>query len=272
MGVNTGEGAKGALGGAATGAALGSVVPGIGTGIGAVGGAIIGGLGGLFGGGGGPSRAEQFTEEEARLGNAEDLRRRARVALGRIAARRAPQARAQGPFRDAQLGLLGTLQGQATGRELSAGELAVARQTGRAIAQQQAGAAAARGQNAALAARAAGRNIADIGTTAAGQAAEARIRGQQAAAGLAGQIAGQGRGQDQEIQLANMDALLKQRGLDDNARINLLSQLFNIDKAELDARIKRQAIVLGEGGGGGGFGDSLLQVGGTALAGLASRG
>jgi hypothetical protein len=79
--------------------------------------------------------------------------------------------------------------------------------------------------------------MAGISSNAAGQAQRSALEGQMAAQGLLTQAAGQGRGQDSQIQLANMDAQLKQMGMDDNARLQYLSQMTGLNIAQLQAQI-----------------------------------
>lgn len=141
-----------------------------------------------------------------------------------------------------QLANLQRLNRIASGQEAGAGELAVGRMAGRAIADQQAMAAAQRGGNAALAARGAARNVADIGTNAAGQSREAAMADQMQASNMLTQGI-QGRAQlEQNTNLANMDAELKARGMDDAARIAYLSQMTGLTQAELQARISLAGI------------------------------
>lgn len=151
--------------------------------------------------------------------------------------RNAPQTGMDSPFRDSQLSQIGTLQGIANGTQKGAGELAAERQTSNAQAAQQAMARMARGGNAGLAYRQAGRNTAAVGLAGAGQAAVSAAGDQQNAQGLLTTALGQGRGQDSQIQLANMDAKLKQMGLDDAARLGYLAQLTGMDIATLQAQM-----------------------------------
>jgi hypothetical protein len=151
--------------------------------------------------------------------------------------RTAPQTQVGGPFRDAQLGQLGQLQGLASGQQKTAGELAAYRAAQQAGAQQQAMARMARGGDAVLAQRTAAQNMAGISSNAAGQAQRSALDGQMAAQGMLTQAAGQGRGQDSQIQLANMDAKLKQMGMDDQARLGYLSQLTGLSIAQLQAQM-----------------------------------
>lgn len=151
--------------------------------------------------------------------------------------RTAPQVGMDSPFRSAQLGQLSQLQALASGQQRTAGELAAQRAAQQQVAQQQAMARMARGSDAALAQRTAASNVAGIGSNAAGQAQRAALEGQMAAQGLLTQAAGQARGQDQTVQLANLDAKLKQMGMDDQTRLAYLQQLSGLDIASLQQQM-----------------------------------
>lgn len=161
----------------------------------------------------------------------------AEIKKGLATDRTAPQVGMQNDFRNAQMQQLGQLQGLASGTQRTAGELAAMRAAQQASAQQQAMARMARGGDAVLAQRRAAEQTAGIGSNAAGQAQRAALEGQMAAQGLLTQAAGQGRGQDMQIQLANMDAQLKQMGMDDATRLAYLAQLTGMDAAQLQAQI-----------------------------------
>ena len=155
--------------------------------------------------------------------------------------RQAPQVGVGCQFRDAQAAQIGQLQGLASGTQKTAGELAVQRQAAQQAAQQQALARMARGGDAALAQRTAANQTAGIGINAAGQAQRAALEGQMAAQGLLTQAAGQARGQDSQIQLANMDAKLRQMGMDDQTRLAYLAQLTGMDIAQLQQQMAAYA-------------------------------
>lgn len=159
----------------------------------------------------------------------------------------------QDQARAGQMNTAGYLNGVMQGNRAGAGELAVNRQTGQAVAAQQAAAHMARGANAAMAARNAARNTADIGLMGAGQAAQAQQADQMGAAGQLGNVYGQMRGQDldlagqnagflqqrmlqqgqmsQQANLANLDAQLRQTGMNDQARQQYMQQLLGMDQA-----------------------------------------
>ncbi|MGH7177244.1 MAG: tail fiber domain-containing protein [Tepidisphaeraceae bacterium] len=147
----------------------------------------------------------------------------------------APQVGLEGGFRDAQSRQLQQLQGIASGQQQGAGELAIQRQVQNALASQQGMARMARGSNAGLAARDAASNAAAIGLSGAGQSQQAAMQDQMNAQGLIAQVAGQGRGQDIQTQVSNMDAQLKAMGMNDAARIAYLQQLTGMDAAQLQA-------------------------------------
>lgn len=177
--------------------------------------------------------------------------------------RTAPQVGMDSPFRGAQLGQLGQLQGLASGQQRTAGEIAVQRQAQQAAAQQQAMARMARGGDAVLAQRRGAEQMAGIASNASGQAQRAAIEGQMQAHGLLTQAAGQARGQDQAIQLANLDAKLKQMGMDDQARLGYMAQLTGLDIAQL----QQQMASYNQAAANPGMLGPLLSAAGTALAG-----
>lgn len=107
------------------------------------------------------------------------------------------------PFRQAQLQQLGQLQGIASGQQQGAGELAVQRQMGNALAAQQAQARMARGGNAALAYRNAANQSAALGSTAAGMGQQAAMTDQMNAHGALAGIGAQGRAGDYSTANAN---------------------------------------------------------------------
>lgn len=179
--------------------------------------------------------------------------------------RQAPQVGMGSPFRDAQISQLGQLQGLASGTQRTAGELAAMRGAQQAGAQQQAMARMARGQDAVLAQRQAANNMAGISSNAAGQAQRSALEGQMAAQGLLTQAAGQGRGQDTQIQIANMDAKLKQMGMDDATRLAYLGQLTGMDAATLQAQMAQYAAAQGRPGMLGPLLSAGGQVAGAAL-------
>ena len=183
--------------------------------------------------------------------------------------------RMQAEMRRRQMALFDQMSGIASGTQMGAGEMAAQRGTNRAIAQQQAMAAMARGGNAGIAQRAAARGAADIGVMGAGQMAQARSADQQAAMAMLGQGLGQARGQDigmattnaqlmqqanlanmdaenqkvfqqagldQSTSLANMESRLRMIGMNDQAALQYLSLLFNMDLAEMQARLEQDKI------------------------------
>lgn len=183
------------------------------------------------------------------------------IAQGLQTNRTAPQVGMQNQFRDAQTQQLGQLQGLASGQQRTAGELAVQRQAAQAAAQQQAMMRMSRGGDAALAQRRGAEQMAGIGINAQGAGQRAALEGQMAAQGLLTQASGQGRGQDTQVDVANMDAKLKQMGMDDASRLAYLQQLTGMDAAQLQAYVaaktgqqQMQGALLG----------SLGQIGGQA--------
>jgi len=204
--------------------------------------------------------------------------------LGRVDARQAPQVASQtiatGPqdqFRAAQLGQMRRLQGIASGQQQGAGELAAQRQAQQAIAAQQAAARMSRAGGGAAQLGAA-RNMVDISGAAAGQARQAALQDQMSAQGMLTQAMGQGRGQDIGLAtdqanlrnaagLANLQAQLQARGMNDAAINNYLQALLGMNQAEMNARVGLQGAEMGQAGLLGG----ALSAAGTVAAGYASR-
>lgn len=216
--------------------------------------------------------------ENAKLQNRDFLDKRIKDSLNAIRSRRAPQAGytqigqvqqmgVGNQFRTGQMNLANRLEGIASGQQQGAGELAARRAANAAIAQQQAMARMQRGSGAAMGAREAARNSANIGLAGAGQAQQAALQDQQAAnAQLAG-VLGQGRQGDMQIGLANMDAQnqrifqqaglnqatslanmqarLQSMGMNDQATLAYLAQLYGMDAAEMQARIQQEGIEAG---------------------------
>jgi hypothetical protein len=184
---------------------------------------------------------------------------------------------AQDQFRARQLVLADRVNAVATGGQMGAGELAARREGNRAIAQQQAYARMGRGANAATAARTAATNTANIGLNTAGQAAQAATTDRQMAdqtmaglltsgrsadiglatgqaglnqqAGLANMDAQNQRvfqqaGLDQSTSLANMQSRLQAMGMNDQASLAYLSQLYGVDAAEMQARLQQEQLRL----------------------------
>lgn len=159
------------------------------------------------------------------------------ITPGLATSRVAPQAVNDSPFRTGQLQQMGQLQGIASGQQQGAGELAAQRQAQNAIAQQQSMARMARGGNAGLAQMGAANNAAGIGLAAAGQGQQAAMQDQMNAQGLLAQVSGQGRSQDQATALANLDAKLKQMGMDDATRLGYLQQLTGLNQQAIGGQL-----------------------------------
>lgn len=165
----------------------------------------------------------------------------------------------QDQWRQMQMDQAQQLQRVATGQQQGAGELAALRAAQQAIAGQQAQAHMMRGGAAPGAALGAARNIMTIGGNVAGQAQQAALNDQQAANGQLLNSLNAGRGadiglastqaqlnqqtaltqgqMDQATKLANMDAQLRQTGMNDQARLAYLSQLTGMDAAQLQAQM-----------------------------------
>lgn len=189
--------------------------------------------------------------------------------------------RQQAMARAQMQGLADQYQGVASGQQRGAGELAVGRQMQQAAAAQFAGANMARGSNAGIMARAASRQLGDMGTNAAGLASQSALSDQTAARqGLGGLLSGM-RGQDldlasqdaqlaQQRHLANQQAQLQSRGLNDQYGLGLMQQYANVSAEELRARAQRAAGLNAQPRDGGLFG-SAMQAGGSAMTAYAGR-
>ncbi len=224
---NYGDGAKGAVGGAMTGAALGSVIPGVGTAIGAGVGGVAGGLLGLFGGG--------KDDEQKRL--MEEYRKQV---MQRQAPQLGPAAQAAtSDFRQNQQGLVSRLEAVANGTAPSLADMQMREATDRNMAQQQSIAQSGHG-NATLANIVAANNSSNFAQGAAGTAMQGRLVEQDAAnARLAGTLQG-ARGQDESLgqfnaqqsnfgAQANLEAKLRTMGLNDQAILNVMSQVNQVN-------------------------------------------
>lgn len=207
----------------------------------------------------------------------------------------------QDQMRAGQIALTDRLQQVASGQTAGAGELATQRQVARAMAAQRAGAQGARGPMAGVAGINAARNSVDIYGEGAGRAKEAALQDQANANALLGSVYGQGReqdiglatsqaglqqqmnlanldarnqaifqqaGLDQSTSLANMQARLQTMGMNDQATLAYLGQLFGMSAAEMQARLAQEAAAMGQKGI---FGD-LLAAGGQVGAAYAMSG
>lgn len=136
-----------------------------------------------------------------------------------------------GALQQSQLGQIQQLQGIANGNHQGAGELAAMRQTQNAMAGQQALAHAQRGGNAALAYRNAANNTAAMGLAGAGMAQQAGMQDQMQAHQMLTGAMGQARGQD----IQQLDQQLRAMGMQDQTRLQYLSQLTGMDATQLQA-------------------------------------
>lgn len=197
MGWNWGDMAKGGAGGAMAGSAFGPV------------GTAIGGLaGGFMGGAFGGSPTSGYQDQ---------LNAYAQMAGGR----NAPQAGESG-FRQNQQGLVSMLEAQARGQgpSLAAQQLQAGQDRG--VKQASGLAASGRGPNAALAQMQAmnmmGGNQAQVNQ----DAAMARIQEQYNAQNQLGLVLQGARGQDQNLSQMNLEAKLRQMGINDSATLQAL--------------------------------------------------
>lgn len=170
--------------------------------------------------------------------------------LSSTANRAAPQVsmpqgqQPQEQWRGLQMQQANQLAGIASGQQQGAGEMAARRAAQAASAQQVGLANMQRGGAAPGAGLAAARNMVNIGAAGAGQAQQAALQDQQAAQGLLTGALSQGRGGDfqqaqlnQQVQLANLDAQLRQTGMNDQARLQYLAQLTGMDANQLQASL-----------------------------------
>lgn len=239
-------------------------------------------------------RNKALEAQNFQLQGADQLRSYAMGQLGGVQGRQAPNATAQqlaaaaqlsgGPqdqVRGRMMSLADQMGAVAGGQQAGAGELAVRRQANQAAANQFAQMNMARGGNAAGAARAAARQLGDLGTNASGMASTAALNDQTNARGQLAGLLGNTRGQDldfagqnaqllqqrnlmqgqfgQQTSLANQQAALQQRGMNDQYGLGLMGQYANLSQAELQARMARAGLMPQDNGR---FGD-LLQAGGT---------
>lgn len=222
---NLGQGLKGAGGGALAGAGIGSVVPGIGTGIGA----LVGGGLGLLGGFGSTTSGAENKNRQMLM----DFYNQ--VGNGRTAPQAGPAAQsAYSGFRGNQSALVSRLEAMANGQGPSLARQQFEEATDRNVRSQQAIAASGRGGP--LAQLTAANNTAMLGANAAQGSALARTNEQMQAIGQLGGVIAQGRGADEntnmfnagqsnQMAIANLDARLRQMGLDDQTRLSILGQL-----------------------------------------------
>lgn len=147
---------------------------------------------------------------------------------------------------------------QSTGQAPGAGEMAVRRGVGQAMAQQTSAAQMARGANAMLAARNAARATADIGVNGAGQAAQAQMMDQANARSQLSGVLGGMRGQDIQTAGANQTAQMQQQQL----QLSALAQMLGVDQTALQQDLAKRNLQMQDKG----MLPSLLQMGGTALA------
>jgi hypothetical protein len=240
---------------------------------------------------------DAMREGNFRLQGGDMLRHYAQGQLGDAQRRQAPTAQAmqlgnaaqlaggpQDQWRAQQMSLASQLAGVAGGQQMGAGEMAVRRQANQQAAQLAGQTAMARGSNAGIMARAAARGLGDLGVNASGAAGQSALQDQSAARGQLAGLLGQGRGADldlaaqnaqlqqqrmlmqgqfgQQTALANQQAALAQRGMNDQYGLGMMGQYANISAEELRARMARAGL-LGQDRGHLG---SLLQAGGTIAA------
>lgn len=218
------QGLKGAGGGALAGGALGGPA-----------GALIGGGLGLLGGFGGGESEQEKAQRQMLMDYYSQLGGRQAPQLGQ-----AGQSAYSG-FRQNQAGLISRLEAMASGQGPSLARQQFEQATDRNMRAQQAQAASGRGGP--LSQLTAANNMAMLGANAAQGSALARTNEQMQAIGALGGVISQGRGADEatnmfntgqgnQFQLANLNARLQQMGMNDQARLQILSQLGGQNQAQ----------------------------------------
>lgn len=214
-----GQGFKGAAGGALAGAGLGGP-------FGAVLGGAVGGVAGLLGGG----ESGQDAEHRKRLMDFYNS-----VGGGRMAPQVGPAAQAgYSGFRSNQSDFINRMDAMSRGQGPSLATQMFRQTTDRNQAQQAGMANSGRGGP--MAAINAANNMGLLGAQASQGAAGARIAEQNMALGHLGSMIQSGRGADEQLgmwnagqqnqfAIQNLEARLRQMGLDDNTRMQILAQL-----------------------------------------------
>lgn len=231
---------QGAAGGALTGAAVGSVIPGVGTAIGGVAGGLLGGLGGLFGNQGGIPGSE---EEMRRLQALADM----------YGGRTAPQME-NSAFRGNQQALVRMLEEQASGGGPSQAAAMLAAATERNSRAAASRAAGTTGPNAALAQFQAQNTIGNLGAQSAQDAAAARIAEMNAARNQLGLVLQGARGQDESVGQNNLEAKLRQMGINDQAQLQAIMQKIGLLTGNASVPSMGEQLLAG---GAGAFGQAI---------------
>lgn len=224
MGFDWGQGAKGAGGGALAGASMGAALGPWGA---AAGGVIGGGIG-LLSGFGDKETENEKAQRQMLMDYYAKLQNRP-MQPGMTAAQGMTS-----DVRGRQLGLLDQLKGMSEGKGPSLAEAQLRSATDRNVAQQAGMANSGRGGP--MSVLAAQNNMAHLGARSAQDAAAARIQEQQQALQLYGLNLHGTRGADEEmsrfnagqsndVNAQNMWARLKQMGMQDDAALQIMSQL-----------------------------------------------
>ncbi len=137
--------------------------------------------------------------------------------------RGAPQAGRSG-FRQDQRQAIGMLQGLASGQGPSAANMQLQDSLRRNVSAQQALAASARPGESGAAQRMASQQASLLGGSLANQGANARVQEQLGAMGMLGNAIQGARGQDESLNLANVQAQLQQRGMNDQQQQAMYQQ------------------------------------------------
>lgn len=223
MSWNTGQGLKGAAGGALAGSAFGPA------------GTIIGGGLGLLAGGFGSGENEQDAQYRKMLMDYYGQGPMQAPQLGNAA------QSAYSGFRQNQTGLVNRLEAMANGQGPSLARQQFEQATDRNMRGQQAMAASGRGGP--LAQLTAANNMAQLGANAAQGSALARTNEQMQAIGQLGGVIAQGRGADEQTNMwnagqsnqfaiQNLGARMDAMGMDQQRKLQLLSQMGNLNNGQ----------------------------------------
>lgn len=180
-------------------------------------------------------------------------------AQGRGPAQMDPVQQAQ--IRARQLQLADSLGQVVSGATPGAGELAANRQAQAGRSSMFAGGSMARGANAGIAARATARGLGNLAVDASGQAQQAAMGDQNAARGQLAGLLDSTRGADLSMANANLSADVNQRQMNDAYGNNMFRNFFDVNNAELQARMQRAASANGQPIDHGAIGGLLSQAG-----------
>lgn len=232
--------AEGALGGAASGAAAGSVAGPWGAVIGGAAGGVIGGIGGWLSGGNDEKKKKELErkyglqgQNQFQLPGYQNTVDQYGQLAGRLGGRVAPQSASSGYVPQQQaLGrqLAAEAQGRGLGQQLIRNQAQA--QSDQGYRQQLSAAASARPGQGAMAARQAMMNTGNANAMMGGQVANAAGQYQLGAMNNYGQFLQSARAQDEAQNQFNVDARLRQMGLNDAAQLGALGQRLQAQQAQ----------------------------------------